>query len=84
MNLLDGIVNTILGPNTDEMSEADRKKTEAMREKKGHEAEKYAFDASNGQGGTQFMRPETSVGLGANINDVLKMIFGGGSGGGAG
>jgi hypothetical protein len=31
MDILDGIINTILGPDTSQMSEEDRRKTEAGR-----------------------------------------------------
>jgi hypothetical protein len=82
MDLLSGIINTIMGPDSSQMSEADRKKTEQARAADRNKASDYAFRASNGQAGDQFMRPETSVGLGISLEDVLKMMLGGGKGGG--
>jgi hypothetical protein len=84
MDILDGIINTILGPDTSQMSEEDRRKTEAGRAKDTAKASEYAFNASNDPG-SQFMRPETSVGTGKSIMDSVKtlmQLFGGGGGGG--
>jgi len=80
MSFLDGIIDTLLGPDTSMMSEEDRKKTEQARNQDRNKASELAFSASQGKAGEQFMRPETSVGLGVNLEDVLKMIFGGGGG----
>lgn len=80
-SFLDGIVNAILGPDKSQMAEEDRKKAEASASRKKKEAEQMAFAASEGNAGDMFMRPETSVGLGVNLEDVLKMMFGGGGGG---
>lgn len=84
MDLLNGIVNAILGPDTSQMSEADRKKTEQNRQEDRNKASGFAFDASNGNF-KSFMRPETSVGLGSGgLEDMIKTvakIFGGGGGG---
>jgi hypothetical protein len=84
MDLLNTIVSTILGPDKSQMSEKDRKQAEQQSQVKRGEASQMAFKASEGQAGDMFMRPETSVGLGASIEDVIKMLFGGGGGGGGG
>lgn len=76
-SILDGIINGIFGPDTSQMSEEDRAKTEKARAKDRNEAADLAFSASQNPG-EQFMRPETSVGLGASIEDIIKALFGGG------
>lgn len=81
MDLLNTIVNTILGPDKSQMTEADRKKTEQQQAQKRGEASQMAFQASEGKAGDMFMRPETSVGMGVSLEDVIKMIMGGGGGG---
>lgn len=82
MDLLNTIVNAILGPDKSQMSEKDRKQAEQKSANNTEKARTYAFKASEGEAGDMFMRPETSVGLGASIEDVIKMLFGGGGGGG--
>lgn len=82
MDFLSGIINTLLGPDTSQMSEEDRNKTESARARDRNKASDLAFSASKGQAGQMFMRPETSVGLGVSLEDVIKMLAGGGGGGG--
>jgi len=74
MNLLDGIVNAIFGPDTSQMSEQDRNAVEQSRSAHRKKAQEMAFSASQDPG-EDFMRPETSVGTGGDLMDTIKKVM---------
>lgn len=83
-SFLDGIIDSIFGPNETKMSEEDRKDTESARRRDRKDASQMAFSARKNPG-AQFMNgPESSGlmesgGLLESIGKIFK-LFGAGGG----
>jgi hypothetical protein len=83
MSLIDGILNMILGPDTHQMNEEDRKKTENAREADKKDASQMAASARKNPGAQWMDGPESAGIMGGgdlmdSIGKVMKLFSGGG------
>lgn len=86
MKLLDGLINSILGPDTSAMSSQDAADTERARASDQKSATKQAFNAQNDQGesymdGSQAVSANPGDGLLEAVGKVFKLFAPTGGGG---